>query len=145
MRGVVSLAVLNWRAKVEHLKGLMGEKEDGDMIERDRIFEDVRGAGTMVATDMMATETDRIGSRSYDLDPDPDPTIPFTILQIYDLLAIRLGTFIYVRFKFVEKLKVKSFVPMDRIGSRSYDLDPDPTIPFTILQIYDLLAIRLGF
>ncbi|KAL4584214.1 hypothetical protein LXL04_008806 [Taraxacum kok-saghyz] len=36
-------------------------------------------------------------------------------------------------------------VVSDRIGSRSYDLDPDPTIPFTILQIYDLIAIRLGF
>ncbi|KAL4592930.1 hypothetical protein LXL04_005937 [Taraxacum kok-saghyz] len=33
----------------------------------------------------------------------------------------------------------------DRIGSRSYDLDPDPTIPFTILQIYDLIAIRLEY
>ncbi|KAL4558251.1 hypothetical protein LXL04_036449 [Taraxacum kok-saghyz] len=36
-------------------------------------------------------------------------------------------------------------IQADWIGSRSYDLDPDPTIPFTILQIYDLIAIRLGF
>lgn len=45
------------RATEEHLKELIGEKEDEDMMESDRIFEDVRGAETMVATDMMATKT----------------------------------------------------------------------------------------
>lgn len=49
--------MFNRRPKEEYFKELMGENDDGDMMESDRIFEDVRGAETMVATDMVATET----------------------------------------------------------------------------------------
>lgn len=43
--------------KEEDLNGLMREKEDGEMMEGDRRFEDVIGAEKVAAMDMMPAET----------------------------------------------------------------------------------------
>ncbi|KAL4589560.1 hypothetical protein LXL04_002468 [Taraxacum kok-saghyz] len=83
-------------------------------------------------------------------------TRPNSKLESLNSVSPRISTVKYQTFQRIDK---KSKLPAikqvtgtlgracrnepDRIGSRSYDLDPDPTIPFTILQIYDLIAIRL--